>query len=154
MTTSEEAALSILLEWVASQSQESQCYDCTFSPVPWPSPCRRRSPRLCQAYRAFEGSTAWPKPGCSQQDQGTSLSLSPGRPKSLPSAFQALAANQSHPSFQSFVPEMPDLFKLDCLDEPAYVGMLDTQHEGAQLTLILARLGNRRKQRVISRDGS
>lgn len=53
----------------------------------------------------------------------------------LLSAFQALAANQSHLSFQSLVPEMPDLFKMGCLDEPVYVGMLDTQHERLQLAI-------------------
>lgn len=56
-------------------------------------------------------------------------------PRSHPSEFQALAANQSDISSQFSVPETPDLFKLDCLDEFVYVGMLDTQHERLQLTI-------------------
>lgn len=61
------------------------------------------------------------------------LSPSPAHPKSHPLEFQELAPNRSNVSFQFSVPEMPDLFKLDCLDELVYVCMLDTQHERLQL---------------------
>lgn len=107
---------------------------------PWAAPSR--SPRaipvqktlatalakLRSLRRGFQGLHGLAKARGFLTGAGNIPSLSPGHPMLLLSAFQALAANQSHLSFQSLVPEMPDLFKMGCLDEPVYVGMLDTQH--------------------------
>lgn len=82
----------------------------------------------------FKGSLAWPEPRVPNRHSEWPAP-SPGHPKSHPLEFQALAANQSNISSQFSVPEMPDLFKLDCLDEFVYVGILDTQHERLQLTI-------------------
>lgn len=131
MTTSEEAALSILLEWVASRSQESQRYGSTFPPVPLPSLCRRCLPRL----QGFCGLHVLAKARVFPTRSGEHPHLCPQGTPSLSLSVSSFGSKPNHPSFQSFIPEMPDLFKLDCLDEPAYVGMLDTQHEGAQLTI-------------------
>lgn len=111
------------------------------APVPVLSPHGGCSPQLSSAGRsqgarttcgALRGSSAWPEPPLCTANVP---SLSPGQPTSHPLELQALAANQSNISSQFSVPETPDLFKLDCLDEFVYVGMLDTQHERLELTI-------------------